>query len=200
MAGTKDLIVNNICKSYDGEQVLDHLTLTFSSGRAYCLMAPSGFGKTTFFRLLMGLEAPDSGSITGMENCRLSTVFQEDRLLERYTAMENLRFVTGRRYSAKTLSSILLRILPEEALKKPVCEFSGGMKRRTAILRALLSPSDIVIMDEPFAGLDNETKAAAAALIKEYTTGKIVLFSTHNAEDAVLLDAEIIQLPSRQVQ
>lgn len=199
MTGTKDLIVNNVCKSYDGEPILDHLTLTFSFGKTYCLMAPSGFGKTTFFRLLMGLEALDSGSVIGMENCRLATVFQEDRLLESYTAMENLRFVTGRRYSAAALSSILLRLLPEEALKKPVREFSGGMKRRTAILRALLAPSDILIMDEPFTGLDSETKAAAAALIKEYTTGKIVLFSTHNVEDAVLLDAEVVQLQSQQI-
>lgn len=194
MTRMNDLVIKDLCKSYDGELVLERLTLTFSAGKTYCLMAPSGFGKTTFFRLLMGLEAPDSGSVTGTENCRLSAVFQEDRLLEGYTAMENLRFVTGRKYSAETLHSILLRLLPEDALKKPVREFSGGMKRRTAILRALLAPSDIVIMDEPFTGLDSETKAAAAALIKEYTTGKIVLFSTHNAEDAALLDAEIIHL------
>ena len=92
------------------------------------------------------------------------------------------------------LSGLLRRLLPEDALKKPVHEFSGGMKRRTAILRALLAPSDIIIMDEPFTGLDAETKLAAIQLIKEYSAGKLLLISTHNAEDAELLSAEIITL------
>ena len=84
----------------------------------------------------------------------ISAVFQENRLLEGYTAIENLRFALGKRYSSEALTAYLLRLLPEDALSKPVCEFSGGMKRRVTILRAILAPSEIILMDEPFTGLD----------------------------------------------
>ena len=157
-------------------------------------MAPSGTGKTTLFRILLGLEQADSGQIHGIEHMRTVAVFQEDRLLEGYTALENLRFVTGKSYTSEELLRILRRLLPEESLSKPLCEFSGGMKRRVAILRAILAPSDIVVMDEPFTGLDENTKQTAIDLILEYTKVKLLLFSTHHAEDAELLSAEIIHL------
>ena len=188
------LHIQDLCKSYHQEPVLDHLSMSLSYGHRYCLMAPSGTGKTTLFRILLGLEHADSGQIRGLKNLRTSAVFQEDRLLEGYTALENLRFVTGRQYSNRELTDLLLRLLPAEALTKPVCEFSGGMKRRTAILRALLAPSDLIIMDEPFTGLDADTKRKAIELIKEYTKDKLLLFSTHHEEDAKLLEAEIIYL------
>ena len=158
-------------------------------------MAPSGSGKTTLFRILMGFETPDSGQIDGLEQMTLAAVFQEDRLLEGYTAQENIRFVTGKQYSGQEIDRILLRLLPAESLSKPIREFSGGMKRRTAILRALLAPSDFIIMDEPFTGLDTETKRNVIELIKEYTEGRLLLLSTHYEEDAELLDAELLHLP-----
>ena len=191
----KRLQIRDLCKSYDQEMVLDHVSMALSYGNSYCLMAPSGSGKTTLFRILLGLESADSGQIEGLTPSSLAAVFQEDRMLEGYTALENLRFVTGCRYSNKELTELLLRLLPTEALTKPVCEFSGGMKRRTAILRALLAPSDFIIMDEPFTGLDTETKRNVIELIKEYTEGKLLLFSTHYEEDAALLDAELLHLP-----
>ena len=187
--------ITNLCKSYNGEVVLNNLSLTLEHGKRYCLMAPSGSGKTTLFRILMGFETPDSGQIDGLEQMTLAAVFQEDRLLEGYTAQENIRFVTGKQYSGQELDRILLRLLPAESLSKPIREFSGGMKRRTAILRALLSPSDFIIMDEPFTGLDTETKRNVIELIKEYTEGKLLLLSTHYEEDAELLDAELLHLP-----
>lgn len=186
--------IKDLCKSYGAEQVLLNLSLSLESGKVYCLMAPSGTGKTTLFRILMGLEEADSGQFYGLEHLRIASVFQEDRLLEGYTALENLRFVTGRKFSSKELTDILLRLLPPEALTKPVCDFSGGMKRRTAILRAILAPSDFIIMDEPFTGLDAQTKRHVIELIKKYTANKTLLLSTHNEEDAELLSAEIIHL------
>ena len=188
------LEIRHLKKSYNGEAVLHDLSISLETGKTYCLMAPSGSGKTTLFRILMGVEQADSGAILGLDGLRLAVVFQEDRLLEGYTALENIRFVTGKRYSNEELTRILLRLLPEEALAKPVCEFSGGMKRRTAILRAVLAPSDLIIMDEPFTGLDAETKQHVIRLIREYTEGKCVLLSTHHAEDAALLSAELISL------
>lgn len=186
--------IEHLSKSYGDERVLHSLSMTLSGGKAYCLMAPSGAGKTTLFRILLGLETPDSGTVKGLSGLRLSAVFQEDRLLEGYTALQNIRFVTGRRYTTGELQAILIRLLPGDALGKPVREYSGGMKRRTAILRAILAPSNMVIMDEPFTGLDRETRLAAVQLIKEYTAGKLLLVSTHSEEDIDLLDAELIRL------
>lgn len=194
MKGKISLSIQNLSKSYEGERVLENLNLTFLGNRTYCLMAPSGAGKTTLFRILLGLEQPDSGEICGLSGLRRAAVFQEDRLLEGFTALENIRFVTGRRYTNPFLEKEIRRLLPEEALGKPVCEFSGGMRRRTAILRALLAPSDLILMDEPFTGLDRETKLLAAELIKEYAKGKLLLFSTHQEEDATLLGAEILRV------
>lgn len=188
------LEIKNLNKSYHGEPVLNNLSLSLEVNKTYCLMAPSGAGKTTFFRILMGLEQADSGQIYGLDQLRIAAVFQEDRLLEGYTSLENLKFVTGNQYSNAELTSVLLRLLPKESLTKPVCEFSGGMKRRTAILRATLAPSDFIIMDEPFTGLDPETKQNVIHLIQEYTAGKLLLLSTHHEEDAKLLSAEIISL------
>ena len=188
------LQINDLSKIYGDEQIIRHLTMSLHPNQIYCLMAPSGTGKTTLFRILMGLEPADSGQILGLEGKRIAAVFQEDRLLEGYSALENLRFVTGRQYSTDELTAILQHVLPAESLKKPVCEFSGGMKRRVAILRALLAPSDLVIMDEPFTGLDLETKEIMIELIREYTRGKLVLIATHAAEDAALLSAEIVRL------
>lgn len=190
MTKTKSLCIQTLCKFYGSEPVWKDLTLSFLWGKRYALMAPSGAGKTTLFRILLGLEQPDSGSISGCAGVRRAAVFQEDRLLEGATALENLRFVTGTRYSRAFLEKELLRLLPQEALQKPVREFSGGMKRRTAILRALLAPSDLILMDEPFTGLDRERKQAVAELIWEYTEGKLLLFSTHHEEDAALVGAE----------
>lgn len=189
-----DISLTNISKYYNGEMIFQNLSLTLSAEKKYCLMAPSGTGKTTLFRILMGLETPDTGTITGLPKRRIAAVFQEDRLLEEYTAMENIRFAVGRKYPEELLRHALLRLLPEDSLKKPVCEFSGGMKRRTAILRALLVPSDMILMDEPFTGLDTATKTLVIDMIKEYTEKKLLLTATHNPEDAALLGAEIIYL------
>ena len=193
------LRIDSLCKSYNGESVLKNLSLSLDMGKNYCLMAPSGTGKTTLFRILLGLETPDSGQIHGLDTLRTTAIFQEDRLLEGFTALENIRFVTGRQYPNSEILHILRRLLPEEALSKPICEFSGGMKRRTAILRALLAPSDFIIMDEPFTGLDGETKQKAIDLILEFTKEKLLLFSTHHPEDAELLFAETIHLTERKI-
>ena len=190
--------IRGLEKSFGEERVLKGLDLSLSSGNFYCLMAPSGTGKTTLLRLLMGLEAPDRGTITIQLSpdgpLRTAAVFQEDRLLEGYTALQNLRFATGNRYTAEELTGFILRLLPEEALNKPVREFSGGMRRRTAILRAILAPSDLVLMDEPFTGLDHETKLSAIRMIRGFCDGKLFIAATHAEEDPKLLGAKVIRL------
>lgn len=180
--------LKNIYKSFGEKQVLSDVSLTLPEGSVTALMAPSGSGKTTLFRILLGLEAADSGEVLGMENVRVSAVFQADRLLTRLTAEGNLRFVGGRDIPA------LLTALGLEGETGPVSEFSGGMKRRVAIARALSVPFDLLVLDEPFRGLDEEMKEKVIALVKRYSAGKTVLLVTHDAAEAEAMDANIVEL------
>ena len=87
----------------------------------------------------------------------------------------------------------MCRLLPEECLNRPVSTLSGGMKRRTAILRALLTKSDMLLLDEPFTGLDEETKIDVIRFLQEYRNNRFLLISTHQKEDVELLKGILIQ-------
>lgn len=192
---TPDIILKDITKTYHTVTVLDHISAVFHAGHAYCLTAPSGAGKTTLFNILMGLTVPDGGSVTGIKGRKISAVFQEDRLLEDCTALQNIRFVTGKRCSEAEILDKMALLLPKECFAQPVREFSGGMRRRLCILRALLVPAGLYLMDEPFTGLDSLAKEKAITLIKEFTHNKTLLLTTHDMADAAALSAEIRTLP-----
>ena len=185
-----ELHIENLCKAFDDRPVLEHVTFTAGTG-VTCVMAPSGAGKTTLLRILLGLERPDSGNFTG--NVRWAAVFQEDRLLEHLDAMENLRFVLGSALDESAANVLLTELGLGDTAGKPVREFSGGMKRRLALARALLAPSDALALDEPFTGLDEENRARCQALIRRMAPGKPVLLVTHDPAD--VRDAALLRLP-----
>ncbi|MBR5470541.1 MAG: ABC transporter ATP-binding protein [Oscillibacter sp.] len=185
-----ELRVEHLCKAYEGVSVLRDVTFTAGNG-VTCIMAPSGTGKTTLLRILLGLEKADSGSVT---RCRWSAVFQEDRLLPHLNAMENLRFVLGDQLDEAAANALLERLYLADTGGKNVRDFSGGMKRRLALVRALLAPSDALALDEPFTGLDEENRARCLAVIQEAAQAKPVLLVTHDEEDARLLNATVIRL------
>lgn len=188
-----ELTLDNISKSYGSLPVLSKISLKLASPDICCLMAPSGMGKTTLFRLIMNLEQPDSGTIAFTpKKPRISAVFQENRLISGLSPLENVALVLpGRADKAKLLEELSL-LLPKEALTRPVSTLSGGMKRRCALLRALAAPSDMFILDEPFTGLDEKTKDRAIRYLLEKIDGRPVLMSTHNPNDAALLGAKIV--------
>lgn len=188
------ICVKNLCKAYHGKEVLNHLNLRIQKGEITALMAPSGWGKTTFLRILAGLEEPDAGEITGLEGSRFSAVFQEDRLCPGLSAPLNIRLVNPGHSAAEVLGRMEALGLSDCA-EQPVFEFSGGMKRRTAILRALLAEYDVLFLDEPFKGLDLETRAQVLRVFREMTVEKTILFVTHEPEEAQALGAKIIRLP-----
>lgn len=174
----------NLSKSYGSLSVLSGLTINLEAPGIYCLMAPSGSGKTTLFRLLLGLEQPDSGQIIcDKEKLCYSAVFQEDRLIEHLPPIENLSLVLGKNMDRMQIKKELLSVLPEEALSRPVSILSGGMRRRVAFMRGMLADSDIVIMDEPFTGLDETNKSLVVKYLLEHQGNRLFLISTHEAED-----------------
>ena len=188
------ITVEHLWKRYGGETVLQDVSFTAPAGRVTCVMAPSGTGKTTLLRILLGLERPDSGTVGLPEKCRWSAVFQEDRLLEDLDAMGNLRFVLGGALREDRAAALLAELGLGDVGEKPVREFSGGMKRRLALARALLVPFDALALDEPFTGLDRENRERAIACIRRAAREKPVLLVTHEEADAAGLAARIIRL------
>ena len=183
-----DVHIEHLCKAYDGKPVLENVSFTAAAGRVTCIMAPSGRGKTTLLRILLGLERADSGTVTLPEHCRWSAVFQEDRLLEHLDAMGNLRFVLGAALNEPAAKALLTELGLGETAGKPVREFSGGMKRRLALARALLAPFDLLALDEPFTGLDEDNRDRAWRCVLDRTAGRTVLLVSHELPPAGEVD------------
>lgn len=190
-----EIRVRNLCKSYNGRPVLRNVTFTAGPG-VTCVMAPSGCGKTTLLRILLGLETADSGTVEG--ECRWAAVFQEDRLLEHLDAAGNLRFVLGREYDGARAFAVLAELGLGDVGAKPVREYSGGMRRRLALARALLAESEALALDEPFAGLDGETRRQAREVLRRRAGARTILLVTHDPEDAAGLGAETVRLSGGQ--
>lgn len=189
-----DIEIKDLCKSYGDHVVLDHLSLTFPDHGIYCLMAPSGAGKTTFLRILAGLETADSGTVTGAIPGHISVQFQENRLIEFLDPVENTALVSRPHVTKKMLRRNLAEILPASCLSQPVDELSGGMQRRAALARAVWYPSSLILLDEPFTGLDCETRKSVIQYLLRMRRGRTMLLATHNKDDADLLGGEIIRI------
>ncbi len=189
--------IKNIKKSFSRREILNGIDITLEDDSIYCLMGPSGIGKTTLLRIMMGLEKPDSGVIEGLEENDISVMFQEDRLIEWMDAVDNVALVRKEeknKDARKKTEENLKLILPEECLHQPVAQLSGGMKRRVALARAMNFPSKLIILDEPFTGLDRQTKMEVIEYILKMRGNRILLAATHGADDAELLGARIIRM------
>lgn len=198
-AHPEKIVLHKISKTYQDKMVLQDFSMELDSGGIYCLMGPSGIGKTTLLRILMGLEAPDA--VEQAEDCEKrrpdicsSVVFQENRLFSFTNAVKNIRLAAGREGLWVHPEELLDGLLEQDAWRKPVSQLSGGMQRRVAVLRALAVKSDFLIMDEPFTGLDPETKERLITAILKYRNGRTLLVVTHQEEDVRMLGAEMIRM------
>ena len=186
--------IRNLTKKYGKKEIFKNFSLEIETGKVTALMGKSGFGKTTLIRILMGLEKYDEGKITGLENQKISTVFQEDRLCENLSAITNISIVCEKETSIREISVELEKIGLKESQNKPVKTLSGGLKRRVAIIRCIMAKSDIIIFDEPLKGLDEITKKNVIRYLKEKIRGKTVIIVTHDIEEARQLDGTIVNL------
>jgi NitT/TauT family transport system ATP-binding protein len=191
----REITISAISKSYHGTCVLNRFSAKLAAGGVYCLMGPSGVGKTTLLRILMGLEQPDAGQILPEEAVKIGAVFQEDRLLEYADAIKNIRVAAGRDRLCVQPEQVLGAMLEPDAWHRPVRELSGGMRRRVAVARALAVQAELLLMDEPFTGLDEESRSRTIQTIREYRRGRTLLLVTHQREDVSALGAELLQLP-----
>ena len=183
----------NLTKKFGDNSVLDNFTHDFADGKVTAVLGKSGCGKSTLLNVLMGLLEPDGGEAIRGDGERISAVFQEDRLCENLTASANIRLVTGKRYTRGEIAAELAAVGLGDCADKPVRELSGGMKRRTALIRALLAEYDVLFLDEPFKGLDADTKRTVLEYCRRKTAGKTVVFVTHDKDECAALSDEIIE-------
>ena len=194
-----NLEVKNLSKAYGDHVVLDGFSHTFPEGRVTAIEGRSGCGKTTLLRLIAALERPDAGTIAGVPEGGIGMVFQEDRLPPQLTAADCLRSVLRNAPERDgRIGEALAALGLDGDLGKPVREFSGGMRRRVALARALLFPSKLVLLDEPFKGLDADTRHAAIRFARPLLAGRTVLLVTHDPGDAGDFDALVLRMESRE--
>ena len=188
-----DIVLQNVSKSYAGRQVLRDVSCRIREGAICAVLAPSGAGKTTLLRLILELEKPDSGVLSGIP-AKKAALFQEDRLCPNLSVTANIRMAVPKA-SKGEIQSILTELGLADSLTKPASALSGGMARRAALARALLSGGALMTLDEPFTGLDEENRLLAAKAILNHRRGRTTILVTHRHEDLELLGVEqIIQL------
>lgn len=186
------LMIKEITKSYGKHKVLENISFNINESERICIYGKSGIGKTTLLRIIAGLEKADSGEITFMG--KVSMVFQEDRLLENTDVYTNLYCVLGSRFDKAEADMHLKEVGLEGAGNKIVSELSGGMKRRVAIVRCMMKSSEIILLDEPFKGLDTILKDNIIRYVVKYLNGRAVIMVTHDISEAEKIQAEIIEI------
>ncbi|ACA57198.1 ABC transporter ATP-binding protein [Clostridium botulinum] len=186
----------NACKAYEDKIIFRDLNLNFEKNKITALLAPSGYGKTTLLNIIAGLEFLDSGSFI-MEAQSISYMFQEDRLLPWLTVYENIAFVLKSSTFKCEIENIIDKYLDLVSLKEykdyTLDKLSGGMKRRVALARAFAYKSEVLIMDEPFKGIDlTLKKEIISGFLKLWEKDKrTVIVVTHDINEARALSHNI---------
>lgn len=203
------LVIDSISKSFTTKerqiQTLDQIQLEFAEGEFICLLGPSGCGKSTLLNMIAGLDTPTSGrvlfkgeEVTGAGPDRV-LMFQEPALFPWLKVIDNVEFgmkMAGvpekerREKALKYLKMVHLLRFKDAYIH----ELSGGMKQRVALARALTFDSEVLLMDEPFAALDSQTKSILQLELQQiwWETKKTIVFVTHNVEEAVLLADRVL--------
>lgn len=187
--------LTDISFSYNNKDtVLNSFCASFEAGKLTAIMSPSGSGKTTLLYIIAGLLEADKGTVTyPVEKPRFSMVFQDCRLIEHMSVAANIRLVNPD-ISDEAIAECLRGLRLDGFIHKRVKQLSGGEKQRAAIARAVSAPYDILLMDEPFTGLDDDVKDTVINYIKSRTAGRTVLLVTHDRSDVTALDCPVINL------
>lgn len=182
----------DVSHSYGEKQILENFNLSLGPGQRIALMGPSGCGKTTVLRIVLGLLKPQDGTVEN-DFSKVAVVFQEPRLLPWRRAWENVNLVLGDTASTMPRAKEALEALGlGSAADQYPGELSGGMQQRVALARALVLEGDLLILDEPFKGLDESLRQQVIAKTAE--TKAAVLLVTHDREEAEAMDCEILYL------
>ena len=193
-----DIIIKNLHKSFGDNRVLNGVNAVIKENRITCLMGQSGIGKTTLLNIMLGLEKADSGEIANVP-AKKAAVFQENRLCEDFSVLTNIKMVNDTLTDDVVLNHLEAVDL-EDCAKQRVNTLSGGMKRRVALVRAILAEKEILFLDEPFKGLDEDTKDKAIQYLADNTRGLTVIMVTHQYEEAQALNADVVYLKNGSLE
>ena len=208
--------LKNISKSFDGEQVLDHINLYIRENEFITLLGPSGCGKTTTLRIIAGFETPDEGEVT-FEGKRLNdippykrsinTVFQKYALFPHLNVYENVAF--GLRIKKEKDEHIRARVKDMLAMvnlkgfeKRNVNTLSGGQQQRVAIARALINDPKVLLLDEPLGALDLKLRKDMQNELKniQHKTGITFIYVTHDQEEALSMSDTVVVMENGKIQ
>ena len=190
----------SVFKQYGAKKVLCDLSFTLPQKGVVALMGPSGVGKTTILRLLAGLERPDGGTLVNTFE-KTAVCFQEPRLIPWMSCKQNLTFVLQNTPESDQIAGDMLRLLElaevEDALPDTL---SGGMKQRVSLARALAARADLLLLDEPFTGLDEALKERLYPVVRSANEHGLTIIVTHNIDEAKALGATVLYLQGDPVQ
>ena len=176
-----EIIFEKVRMAFGDKTLFTDLSLSFSAPGHYAILGPSGRGKTTLLRLIAGLEKPLSGQIHLPQDARICFCFQEDRLLPWKTVLENVSLASRSTEDARYWLAQVGLFGEENSYPDSL---SGGMKRRAALARALAYDAPILLMDEPFRALDEQTHTKMLSLIRSAAKDKLLILVTHDETDA----------------
>ena len=186
--------LTNLSIQYGEQKILNNFNLELPSQGFVCLQGPSGCGKSTLLSILAGLSKADTGTVSGIFPRQISMMFQEYRLFPWLTALQNVAVVhrNGEMQSDFTPEQWLEKVGLADDMQKYPTELSGGMCRRVALARALYYGGDILLLDEPFQGLDHGTKEKMYSLLRECNPFSLTIMITHEPSEAYALADEIL--------
>lgn len=189
------IALHDVTVRYGGRTALAGLSAVLPGAGVTAVTGPNGAGKTTLGRVLLGLVPPSSGRVTGLDGLRRAAAFQDLRLCEQLSAVANVRLVLPRSVRAVAVTDALDRVgLDGRAWHVPVRTLSGGQRRRVALVRALAGDADLVVLDEPFTGLDAAGRDAVLAWTRERLEGRTVVLVTHDPGDVAFFAATELPL------
>lgn len=199
-AGFSGVRLLGVTRRYGDVVVLANMDLDLETGTVTAVMGPNGCGKTTLGRVVLGLDAPDEGEVEGLTGKGRAAVFQEDRLCSQLSARDNVRLVLPRSDWDQVNEHLRLVGLTGRLMAQPVSELSGGQRRRVALIRALAGNAQVVVLDEPFAGIDTEVIPQVLQYVKDRARDKAVMLITHDTAHAKVLGARVVRLPALAVK
>ena len=192
------LRLKNLTKSYDDKVIFRDFSMEIEKNRITCLLGKSGCGKTTLLNVLSSITGEFTVEHSDFEKLRYSYIFQEPRLLDNYTVYKNLQFVLDSKHLSKaemdeSIMSCLKMVEMDKYSHYYPNQLSGGMAQRVSIARAFVKDFDVLLMDEPFKGLDPTQKEDIMERFLEMwrQNRKTVIYVTHNLEEALCLAYDI---------
>ncbi|CAM4405433.1 ATP-binding cassette domain-containing protein [Paenibacillus tarimensis] len=197
--------IDRLSKKFRGRIIFDNVSFALPTGQIYGFIGPNGSGKSVFFKVLCGFLTPDQGEVEILGDKigekvdfpqDTGIIIEQPGFLDQYTGMRNLTLLASlrRRVGKKEIRETLVTVGLDPDNNQPVKKYSLGMKQRLAIAQAIMENPRLLILDEPFNGLDRDgVELIRSLLVREKNQGKTILLTSHIQEDITLLCDQVFE-------